>query len=328
MRTRIALSLLVAGCASQSDPSFDDRPPATLVVTNGENLNGENLNGENLNGENLNGPGLGVNVSSVSFSGASLGGDIQLDSVWLGGTVFYGVSSGHTYSGLDFNGARFAAVALDGSPVALRVHDASNAAPPNDDVWSYLVDYLDSSRNWQPLCRDASGAAVAAVPLMGRWNYGRGVPGGGSKIDDPDAFTFACTGLGAIAKCVLPIGYKPWKTVAGTSLAPMHETCVRLIRADYCGDGNAWTKNGRMVDVYDALSIQRDTTPWWFFEAEWTSAGARCVSTQRVIDLKNILGIVPSCILRKLSLTCGARWHFADGTLAMNRYAFPSLSLF
>jgi ADYC domain len=328
MRTRIALSLLVAGCASQSDPSFDDRASETLVVTNGENLNGENLNGENLNGENLNGPGLGVNVSYVSFSGASLDDNKQLDSAWLGGTVFYGTSAGHGYSGLDFDGAQFTAVTLDGSPVALRVRHPSNAPPPDDDVWTYLVDFRNSSGTWQPLCRGASGAAVAAIPLMGRWNYGRGVPGGGSKIDDPDAFTFACTGLGAIAKCVLPIGYKPWKTVGGTSLAAMHQACVRLIRADYCGDGSPWTKDGRTVDVYDALAIQRDTDPWWLFEAEWTSAGARCVSTYRVIDLKNILGIVPSCILGKVSLTCGARSHFASGTLLMNRYRFPSISLF
>jgi hypothetical protein len=33
-------------------------------------------------------------------------------------------------------------------------------------------------------------------------------------------------------------GYKPWgHAPEGTSLAAYYQTCVRLVRADYCGDG-------------------------------------------------------------------------------------------
>ena len=48
---------------------------------------------------------------------------------------------------------------------------------------------------------------------------------------------------------------------------------VRMIRADYCGDGTSWTVNGRTIDLYDGLGINVDTSAWTF-EAEWTPSGA------------------------------------------------------
>jgi hypothetical protein len=336
MRASISLCILAVACSPESGLESHDDAPAALVVTNGENLNGENLNGENLNGENLNGVnlggaatggGLGANVAYALFAGATVDG-AALASVSLVGTVFKGIAQdGTALIGAAFTGAQFAAVLLDGSSIELRIDGMAQEQPPNDDVWSYLVEFADAQGNWQPLCQDSTGAAVAAIPLAGRWNYARGVPGGGSKINDPGAFTFACKGLGALAKCVLPIGYKPWKTSNGIPLAQFHQACVRLIRADYCGDGTSWTKDGRLVDLYDGIGIQGDTNPWWLFEAEWVQSGASCVSTYRAIDLRNLLGTLPSCILSRVSLSCGSRWHFSSGTLLMNRYQSPYIGL-
>ena len=42
----------------------------------------------------------------------------------------------------------------------------------------------------------------------------------------------------------------------GASLAPYYQACVRLVRADYAGDGRGTTKNGQPIDIYDSLSIQ------------------------------------------------------------------------
>jgi hypothetical protein len=302
------------------------------VVSNGEQLNGEQLNGEQLNGEQLNGtsftgPGMAVDVEYASFAGASISGR-TLDSAWLEGTVFHGVDNGDELSGMDFVGARFQAMLLDGTPVSLRVTDIDRESFPNNDVWSYLVQFRDAQGNWHPLCLDANDNAVHAIALDGRWNYGRGVPGGGDHIDDPGAFTFACKGLGAIAKCAFPIGYRPWRTVNGVSLAPYHQACIRALRADYCGDGNSWTLNGRRIDLYDAIGIESPSRPFWLFEAEWDDASANCVTFQRVIDLKNTLGTVSACILSRISLSCGSSSHFSRGTLLMNRFQSPGISLF
>ena len=327
-----SLLTLTFACGEGADATGPRTATTDLVTSNGENLNGENLNGENLNGENLNGtsftgPGMPVNVAYALFDGASVNGR-TLDSAWLEGTVFHGMRNGHELSGLDFDNSSFQASLLDGTPLSLRVVDIDREDFPNSDVWSYLVQFRAGNGTWHPLCMDANNNAVYAIALDGRWNYGRGVPTGGDHVDDPSAFTFACKGLGAIAKCVFPIGYKPWETVNGVSLAPYHQACTRALRADYCGDGNSWTVNGRKIDLWDGIGVQQSSRPFWLFEAEWTDGSAACVTTQRVIDLRNVLGTVSRCILSRVSLTCGFQSHFQRGTLLMNRYQSPGISLF
>ena len=332
MKNLVIACVLASACGQGVVPTERGSAGTDLVTTNGEQLNGEQLNGEQLNGEQLNGtsfngPGMAVDVQYGLFAGASIG-NRTLDSAWLEGTVFHGIDNGREFSGMDFESSRFQGVMLDGTPVSLRIVDIDREAFPNSDVWSYLVQFRDSRGIWHPLCLDASNNAAHAIALDGRWNYGRGVPGGGDHIDDPGAFTFACKGLGAIAKCAFPIGYKPWKTVNGTSLAPYHQACIRALRADYCGDGNSWTLNGRRIDLYDGIGLQSPSRPFWLFEAEWDDASANCVTFQRVIDLKNTLGTVSPCILSRLSLSCGSSSHFSRGTLLMNRFPLPTISLF
>jgi hypothetical protein len=333
MKDSVLFCLLAsAACGQAVDATANRTASADVVVSNGEQLNGEQLNGEQLNGEQLNGttftgPGMAVGVAFARFAGAAVDGTV-LDGASLAGTAFHGVAGGRELSAVDFANAGFQASLLDGTPVSLRVTDVAREAFPNDDVWSYLVQFRDASGIWHPLCLDANNDAVYAIPLDGRWNYGRGVPGGGSHIDDPTTFTFACKGLGAIAKCVFPIGYKPWTTVNGVSLGPYHQACTRALRADYCGDGTPWTVDGRAIDLYDGIGIQAVAQPLWFFEAEWTAGSAACLSSERVVDLKNTLGTVSPCILSRLSLSCGSSSHFSRGTLLMNRFPLPTISLF
>ena len=52
----------------------------------------------------------------------------------------------------------------------------------------------------------------------------------------PGRILITCTG-GAKGKCIR-FGYQPWRTLPdGTSLDPYYQACVRLVRADYGGDG-------------------------------------------------------------------------------------------
>jgi hypothetical protein len=323
MKKLVLLCVLASACGGQEIDTADRPANTDLVVSNGEQLNGEQLNGEQLNGEQLNGAGMGINVAYTLLGGAAIDGGTRLDSARLEGTVFHGVAGGHEFEGADFTRARFRAVTFDGTTVDLRIAGIAQEAPPDDDVWTYRVEFQNARGDWSPLCRDASGAEVSAIPLAGRWNYGRGIAGGGAHVDDPAAFTFACKGSGAIAKCVFPLGYKPWKS----GLAPYHQACVRMIRADYCGDGTPWTQNGRKIDVYDGAGVQQPSRPHWFFEAEWSEGGAACVSKERVLGVRAVLGTVSSCIVSKLSPTCGDPRHFRRGTLVMNRFALPGIGL-
>jgi hypothetical protein len=118
--------------------------------------------------------------------------------------------------------------------------------------------------------------------------------------------------MGAIAKCI-DAGYKPWKSVNGTSLANHHQACTRMLRADYCGTGASYTTDGMALNVLDSLGIQRDTrgsTPQydWTFDAEWDADGARCIDDYRAQR--------PDCFSAKNR--CRFSSTFTSGTLIKN----------
>ena len=285
---------------------------------NGRNLNGRNLNGRNLNGRNLNGGALNQTLVSVDYAGARLDGPRvggwptwrsgTFNTVWLEGSVFHGWLHGQHLSGKDFTHARFLGNLGDGSQVELRVDTVTAGKGTQRDVWTYRVSYREpADGRWYPICQDRNGQPVEAIAVAGRWDYRQGVAGlGGAKYDDPSAFTFACEGA-AIAKCIR-FGYEPWASVQGVSLAPYHQACTRLVRADYCGDGSSHTVDGQWVNLYDALGVQRDTESW-ALEAEWDTEGARCF-TERNRSLAPV-----SCSGSTMKTQCGTAEAFSTGTL-------------
>jgi ADYC domain len=284
---------LLSGCLAAPVPEAEALPSAVLQSLTREN--GVNLNGVNLNGVNLNGNDLSGFLVGVSYVPARKGG-VAWEQVWLEGTTFKGYRDGTFSSGEDFLGAELVGQLGDGSTVPLRITGIHAAPEPNADLRLYDVEYLASDGAWYPACRDASGAPVGALPVEGVWDYRQGVAGGGAKKEDPGRFTFACQG-GAIAKCV-QWGYRPWVTHNGVSLAPYHQTCTRMVRADYCGTGESHTQNGRRINLYDRLGIQRDTANW-LLEAEWDERGARCFS-----PLNRSHALLP-CYDLRVDLFCG-----------------------
>jgi hypothetical protein len=81
-----------------------------------------------------------------------------------------------------------------------------------------------------------------------------------------------------------------------------YDACVRMVRADYCGDGQGWTRSGMPIDIWDDLGIQTADTrndASFSFEAGWTPAGAVCVGHTRVpenITIANLRTICPRLI--------------------------------
>lgn len=275
---------------------------------------GISLNGQALNGKTLDGHA----VSGVSFAGVVVGGK-PAGKVRLDGTVFHGIGSVGSKS---FAGATFVGQLDDGDAITLRVEDMiANEERANSDVWLYRVTYATQD-GWRPLCGLDAGQPMLSIPVEGRWDYRVGVAGGGSHIDDSTAFTFACRHY-AIAKCV-ELGYKPWgvikqcpsgtKKCAPTSVAELHQACVRALRADYCGDGSSSTIDGTTVNVYDAFGYHIDE-PSWAFEAEWTASGARCATRLRVPSMS------PSCWSSLYRADCGSATDFAETTLLMTQQA-------
>lgn len=298
----VALVLIATACGPGPElepaPALAQSPQASVAY------NGSNLNGSNLNGSNLNGPTLASTLAAVRFAGATLPSG-ELDSVWLDGSMLRGARGGQSFSGTSFVDAEFDGVRGDDTVAKVKIRSIS-APPAGSDVWRYDVVFRQDDGSWAPIC--AGTGVPLAVAVNGRWVYRTGAPGAGGKVADPTAFTFGCPNA-AIQKCV-NMGYRPWANRLGVGLDVHHQACVRMVRADYCGDGVSHTTDGRTINVYDALGIQVDDRSW-LMEAEWDPTGARCVSAIN----RSLLGVLCSDSL--VDLGCGASYRFATGTLLM-----------
>lgn len=281
----VGLSLAFAGCSLSDDAEIS--VDQNSAIENGHNLNGHNLNGHNLNGHNLNGESeLGDFIQWVSYRHASLDGHM-LRQVHLDGSQVT-ADQGHTHlTGSQLVGAIFEAQSDSGEPLSLRI--ASVFAPgPNEDptTWRYMVEYLETDGFWVPICLNDT-TPVPAIPVDGYWDLNSGEVGDGAKITRGQKFLFACEQVGAIGKCI-EAGYRPWQRVNHTSLDRYHQTCVRLLRADFCGDSVSHTVDGSLVNIYDDLGIQLDTEDWQP-EAQWTRSGARCINPgATTADIANV----------------------------------------
>jgi hypothetical protein len=263
-------------------------------------LNGPRLNGIELVGRDEGSrlsllfatlqPGVvrsgGGTVKGVTLEGTALRSTSVRDASAWEGALLEGEASGHT-------------------PVRLRIDHiapaprlAASSSDPSD-VLTYAVSYqwgswsgAGAARTWKP---DSEWAPLCpsdelAIPIAGRWDYHQGQRGDGGRINaDRTLVTFACRGA-AIAKCAEKMGYKPWLPArqpqgAGTAISmdSLHQACVRAVRADYCGNGDSLTLEGKTVNFYDTVGILKDTENWPF-EAAWTPTGASCINSTRLLN--------------------------------------------
>jgi hypothetical protein len=311
------VSLLVA-CAA--DPVGESLATSTQALTdlNGQRLNGMRLNGMRLNGMRLNGMRLnGMRLNGMRLNGSVLSGYLVVGYDKKGNEIRKQLSGG------DLVGATLVGEAEDGSEITLRVDSYRTGARPDRDIAYYGLSAWDAAdRAWEATCGNgADGRAIEAIPVPGVWDMSEGTPTGGSHTDSSDRFTFGCRDT-AIGECV-EWGYKPWLTITrcdGTGECwqvpggDYHQTCTRLVRADYCGDGTSWTKDGTMINVYDDVGIEgRDQGAGWAHEANWTPDGASCMSGTRIN-----LNRKPACIRERLRSACPATW--SPDTLVMTDY--------
>jgi hypothetical protein len=303
----LILFLPISTQAASDKGDFVGRVFGALRSVVGRDLNGIALNGSILEGRL---------VVSVFLDDVSLDGE-TLSSVSLVKTKLKGIDqNGRRIKGRHMVGSVFGAVMDNGEYLSLRIEDVRATRKKGlRDVKRYLVTY-ETEETVEPLCGyDDLGDPVYAIPLQGSWNLAEGVPGGGSWNDDEGVFTFACEGY-VVAKCVLA-GYKPWRRALicswdggceMTDLRNHHQTCTRLLRADYCGDGMPHTVDNVWVNLYDGLGVRVDAGEWTF-EAEWSAGGATCMTSTRLPD------VVPACFEYLATEDCGDPLHFYGGSL-------------
>ena len=210
---------------------------------------------------------------------------IALAGLTLAGVLVYRARSHEAGEGTLIDG-----LDDEGRPIHLRV-DWMLPDPKDPEGQDHLYGVsIETDGGWRPYCgRDIEGRS-AAIPVAGSFDPARGT----FADAGPETFTFACTG-GAVGKC-LRFGYRPWRTYDGGSLEPLHSACVRLIRADYCGNGHGHTVNGTRIDLYDRVGIQQPEPDSGFtedFEAGWDPHGATYLRIPRWND--DVAAIVAEC---------------------------------
>jgi hypothetical protein len=228
------------------------------------------------------------------------------------GTAFrVSLSDGSVKQGTELAGAVLV-FNIDGKPVRIRI--AAITPDPNDKTL-LLHDFRIEGTN-RPLCGPDSDGLQVGFPLEGRT-----APDGRFLEAEPGVFELTCTS-GAQAKCVR-FGYRPWQqTPDGQSMRNYHDACVRMARADYCGDGRSWTRAGTLIDVWDEHGIQKSETqgdPSFSFEAGWTPAGAACVARTRIPETITLDQLKATCLRLATVPSCTEASARAGGALLFNR---------
>jgi hypothetical protein len=190
------------------------------------------------------------------------------------------------------------------------------AVSPDKNNKAVLLHDFRAADTDTPLCNPGPDGVQAGFPLAGQ-----AAPDGTLVEAEPGAFELTCTS-GAQGKCVR-FGYHPWETGAdGRSKRDFFNSCVRMIRADYCGDGRAWTRDGMQIDLWDNGGIQNDevnTNPTFTFEAGWGPRGAICVAHTRVPENVTLDRLKAVCPRLAAMPTCDEASASAVGALLFNR---------
>ena len=203
---------------------------------------------------------------------------------------------------------------IDGKRVRIRI--AAITPDPNDKTGTVLLHDFRIDATNAPLCGPDPDSKRLGFPLAGRTaSDGRFVAG------EPGVFELICTS-GAQGKCVR-FGYHPWeRTPDGRPMRDHYDACVRMVRADYCGDGRTWTREGTFIDVWDDLGIQKSDTgadATFSFEAGWSPIGSVCVAHTRIPENITLDKLKVFCPRLANTQRCDEGSARAAGALLFNR---------
>ena len=295
---------LLAGCVVE----VEDAPATSTIDQAGMNMQGMNMQGMNMQGMNMQGMNMqGMNMQGFLFEGVTLSPH-NLRDVRVHKGELIADRGGQTLRGTALVGARFIArVASSDSPPVIAevdyriaaVESESSAYDPTRSGSTYLYtleQFRYDTGTWVPACDADQDGRRVAIPIAATWDAR------GNRVESSTMFTFACT-TGVIAKCYR-WGYRPWLGGFGGDMADIHQTCTRLARADYCGDGTSHTRDGTWINVWDRLPypgpIQRHgllPPLGMLFEAGWNTDGAVCLSRARWLLDDTLASLCPDRLI-------------------------------
>jgi|SRR5215470_13259311 len=231
------------------------------------------------------------------------------------GTAFRAkLSDGSVKQGTEFVGAVLVFKINDGPPTRIRI--ASIRPDPADNSGSVLLHDFRIEATNEPFCNPAPDGTRLGFPVAGVTTAD-----GRLTASEPRVFQLVCTS-GAQGKCVR-FGYHPWQTSPnGRPMRDYFNACVRLLRADYCGDGRGWTRDGTLVDIWDDHGIQTLDAGGdlaFSFEAGWSADGAVCAAHSRIPEIMTLEMLKAYCPKLGAIATCDETSARTAGALVFNR---------
>jgi hypothetical protein len=246
---------------SSSDGGSSDASDADADVRD-VRTGGLPTNGRSLTGLVLDEPLLGIDLSAASLNGTLPAPVRRGDAPWneLVAADLEG-AGGTTRSGADLVGDVVAGVRADGSTVRLTIASYERSGD---------VAYYTLTRDGRNVC----GEGEKGMFVPGVWDARAARRDSLSVGRGRSEATYSCT-TGALAKCVT-WGFAPW-----TASPAVHQACTRMVRADYCGAGDSYTKDGTPI-VAAAPDADLSGDGSFAFEAGWNQDGAVCASRPRL----------------------------------------------
>jgi hypothetical protein len=233
-------------------------------------------------------PGAAVAMILWTAASAVPTGAAELRSVEVDGTEFKAtLADGRVMRSPDLVGAVLT-LAVRGQATRVRI-DAVERDPDarHGEVWLHTLSAQATDGAWSNLCDPGPDGRRQAFPIAGRIRQ----PDQMFEPAAPGIFELTCT-AGAQGKCAR-FGYIPWES---EGMLARYNACIRLVRADYCGDGESHTRDGTLIDIYDKLGIQRtELTEGVEFEAGWGAGGAVCVRRVRIGEIYSLESLRRDC---------------------------------
>jgi len=247
------------------------------VVPKGLSMNGLSMNGMSFQGMQVQGMNIqGMNPQGMALRAAELRPEEFRLSALNGAELSLGGARLSLEEGVLVATAPLLGAALDvrtseGRTLELRIERIDTSG----GLTRYGLSAFD-----QPVCANGE----LGIFISGAWSNS------GEHLASDTMLTYACES-GVLHKCAA-WGYAPWQ--ADDSY---YQTCTRMARADYCGDGQSWTREHTLVNIYDQLGVQvSEPADGLSFEAAWGPDGAVCVNDSRY----QVLGVdgtqlLPNC---------------------------------
>ncbi|MEZ4380554.1 MAG: ADYC domain-containing protein [Nannocystaceae bacterium] len=275
-----------------------------LTLGNSPNINGAELSDVHLDAVNTSGIkvrlGTGPLPDALSFA-------LEVD---MEKETFVAVDPGdrdvELFSGADFVGAKIALeMPNGGGTVTLVITDydeeveswAAGGAP----LVAYKAEYMNGNA-YTSLCPSTSPENQWFTLIAGEI-YDRD-----SHLITPSSRSVSIACVGEAAAKMKLMDFHPQGN-RGASVDERTAT-LRMITADYCGDGTSYTATGVPVAWRDVDGMIEPPTEENYLEAIWTKDGARCLDIPRLHDRDTIHCSIPECEgMQELDKDAGDVWR-------------------